>query len=704
MRFRTARHILLSILLTTSSIAFGGAIDSLRIAYDYAETIEERCDIKEALANVHQKENNYDQAIFHFQGLIELLPPTETERKADILLKIGKLYRKKEDVKNCIKSYELAKNWYTQTKAPPEKIAYSLGRLGRAYYSEAQYDSAMFYYMDAKEVYETNNIENEDYGNLLHYIGSVFKRQDNQEKACEYYNSEIEFGKKNGFKEIEVEGMYLSGICAESDSAALILHHECLKIYTELESENMQSLMYQLIAGAYQNLGNEDSTTHYLLKALEYRRKDKTSKSHLSSLLASIGSSYLRKGNINKAEEYMIEAQETCLMSEIKQDLRLQEIYSGFYDIYMAKGNYKKAVEYLNLYYAYRDSARDASHQDAIQEMELIYNDEQQKAQLAIVEKDRDLAQKESILAQESEANQALLNKLYLGGGLIVLILGGFVFIKYKESKKQQIIISAQTKQMQFQKELVEAKNKDITDSMVYASSIQQAILTSKEYISKMFSEFFVFYRPRDIVSGDFYWAYETNNKRFIAVGDCTGHGVPGAMMSMLGNAFLNEIVIESKIQEPSEVLNKLRSHVKRAMGSDKTKDGMDMSFCCIEGNRLTFAGANLPLYYISNNELTEIKGNKQPIGYQPIKETPFEQTTITLNAGDKIYLFSDGYADQFGGEKGKKYKYKTFRDRLFTISSETFNMQQSIVNEEFETWKGDFEQLDDVCVIGIKV
>jgi serine phosphatase RsbU (regulator of sigma subunit) len=400
----------------------------------------------------------------------------------------------------------------------------------------------------------------------------------------------------------------------------------------------------------------------------------------------------------------MVEAEFICLQSELKQDIRLEEIYGGFYDLYYSKKNYKKAVDYLHLYYAYRDSARDASHKNDIQEMELVYNDEQQKGQIAIAEKDRDLAQQESVIAKENEAHQAFLNKIFLIGTIIVLLLGAFVFIKYKESKKQQIIISAQAKQMQFQKELVEAKNKDIIDSMVYASSIQQAILTSKDYISKMFTEFFIFYRPRDIVSGDFYWAYETKGKRFIAVGDCTGHGVPGAMMSMLGNAFLNEIVIEREIHNPADVLDKLRSHVKKAMGSEKTKDGMDMSFCCLEGNKLTFAGANLPLYYISKGLFSELKGNKQPIGYQPTKELPFEQTTITLEAGDKIYLFSDGYADQFGGEKGKKYKYKTFRERLFHISSASFTQQQDIVNQEFENWKGDFEQLDDVCVVGLKV
>ncbi|MCH2235944.1 MAG: serine/threonine-protein phosphatase, partial [Crocinitomicaceae bacterium] len=355
--------------------------------------------------------------------------------------------------------------------------------------------------------------------------------------------------------------------------------------------------------------------------------------------------------------------------------------------------------------YLYRDSATSQEHQNAIQEMQLIYNTEKQEAELEILKKDNAIAENEKKRAQEESEYQSTITSYLSVGGIIVLLLGIFVFIKYRESQKQKALISEQKHMMEFQKALVEEKNKDITDSMIYASSIQKAIITSDDYFKEMFRDFFVIYKPKDIVSGDFYWAYETKDgKKLIAVGDCTGHGVPGAMMSMLGTAFLNEIVIERKTMRPGVVLERLRKQVKRALQNNESKDGMDMSFCLIEGSKMTFAGANLPVYVVRDGELTEIKGDKQPIGYQPTEEKPFTEHVFELQENDTLYLFSDGYADQFGGEKGKKYKYKTFRDRLKVVSQKALKEQREIITQEFDQWKGELEQLDDVCVVGVKI
>jgi len=151
-------------------------------------------------------------------------------------------------------------------------------------------------------------------------------------------------------------------------------------------------------------------------------------------------------------------------------------------------------------------------------------------------------------------------------------------------------------------------------------------------------------------------------------------------------------------------VLDKLREQVKKSLNSEERKDGMDMSFCCIDGKTLKFSGANLPLYILRKGDLTEVKGSKQPIGFQPLEDKPFVQEEMSLESGDHIYMFSDGYADQFGGPKGKKYKYKTFRDKLSDISNLSFTQQRKIIDEEFEVWKGDLEQLDDVCVLGVRI
>jgi serine phosphatase RsbU (regulator of sigma subunit) len=679
-------------------------VDSLKISFDYAETAEERFETQQLIAEYYYDTRSLDTAIFEYIKAIDMVPAEQLELKADLVTRVAKIYRHREEVSNQIIYYKAATELYVKANSAPEIVAKSYSHLGRSYYDEAQYDTAMVYYMDAKKVYEENKVVNEDYGNLLHFIGSVFKRQDNYDKACEYYQMEIDYGKKHGFKGIEVEGMYLSGICIEGDTARLRNDQKCLEIYQEIGSETAIALMYSLIAGGYKSIEMYDSALYYQMKSLEIYRQG-TKKSHLASLLADISRSYMRKRDFTTARKYLEEAEETARQSELKLFIRLEDIYGAYYELNYKQGKYKDAAEYLQLMYVYRDSARDTEHADAIQEMELVYNTEKQEAENALLKKDKAIANKEKKIAEDEAATQSFITLLFMIGGGLLLIAGVFTFIKYRESQKQKQVITEQKKEMQFQKELVEEKNKDIIDSMVYASSIQRAIITSEEYIANMFNDFFVFYKPRDIVSGDFYWAYKTEcGKRLIAVGDCTGHGVPGAMMSMLGTAFLNEIVIEGKEYHPPAILNKLRDHVKNSLQGNASKDGMDMSFCCIEDEKLTYSGANLPLYVLRAGELIEIKGNKQPIGYQPAGEVPFNEKLLDLERDDKLYLFSDGYADQFGGPKGKKYKYKTFRDKLSAISTMTFGQQRKIIDEEFEIWKGDLEQLDDVCVIGIKV
>ncbi|UKN00552.1 SpoIIE family protein phosphatase [Paracrocinitomix mangrovi] len=702
LRIINSKHILLLVVfIALFKPAFSENIDSLRLAYDYSEDAYKRINIQIEIAKEYYHRKSYDTSIFEFTKAISLIPNDSASLKAKTLEKLSKVYRKKEDMPNAIRTQKAAKDFYIQAGEGPETIAWQYASIGRGFYSEASYDSAMVYYMKSKEIFEKNEIHDESYGNLLHFIGSVFKRQGDDQKACEYYNEEVEFGKKYGYKHIEAEGLYLGGICIEDTRDALNNYFKCLTIYQEVESEKMMGLMYTLIAGAYANLDLNDSAIYYQEKWLKIC-EDGGEISHLASAHSTLAELLIRDNRLNEAEKHLAQALEIAKVAGVKAYIRFKDIYATYFNLSLAKKDYKNAVDYQSLWYSYRDSARNQEHQDAILEMDKIYNQEKQEAEH---QKELALKEKQSMLDKQEIENQSQMNKILMAASILVLALGIFVFIKYRESQKQKKIIHHQKQAMEFQKELVEAKNKDIMDSMVYASSIQKAINTSEDYISTMFKDVFVFYQPRDIVSGDFYWGYQTEDgKKLIAVGDCTGHGVPGAMMSMLGNAFLNEIVVEGKLYEPAAILDKLRNQVKKALQTESRRDGMDMAFCCIENNKLYFAGANLPLYVLRKGTLIEIKGNKQPVGYQPLKETPFTQEEFELQAEDQIYLFSDGYADQFGGPKGKKYKYKTFREKLADISSMSFSQQRKVISEEFEVWKGDLEQLDDVCVLGIKV
>jgi transcriptional regulator with GAF, ATPase, and Fis domain len=261
------------------------------------------------------------------------------------------------------------------------------------------------------------------------------------------------------------------------------------------------------------------------------------------------------------------------------------------------------------------------------------------------------------------------------------------------------------------QKEIIEEKNKHITDSIIYAKRIQQAILPPEEVFVNYLKNSFVLYKPKDIVSGDFYWIERKENKILFAVVDCTGHGVPGAFMSIIGYNGLNQIVNEYNISKPSEILNELNKNISRSLkqreDESKIRDGMDLSICCIdlENNTLEYAGANNPIFIVRNNKVIEIKADKHPIG-NFVGETEFRFTNkeLTLFKDDRLYLFSDGYADQFGGPRGKKMKYTRFRDLLLEHHEKPMKIQKELLDFVFEEWRGDLEQIDDVCVIGLKV
>jgi len=255
----------------------------------------------------------------------------------------------------------------------------------------------------------------------------------------------------------------------------------------------------------------------------------------------------------------------------------------------------------------------------------------------------------------------------------------------------------------------LENQHKNITDSLNYAQRIQEALLPSEEYFRKYFEDSFIYYKPKDIVSGDFFWIGEHGEKIFIAAADCTGHGVPGALMSMIGHELLDNTINISKIFNPSEVLEVMNKGLERTFSREKNvgtiiRDGMDIGLCVIDrGKRkIEFAGAFLPLYLIRDNHLIELKGDKYALG---MKQAGLKYTNseMDLLENDMLYLFSDGYVDQFGGSENKKFMYRRFRYLLMTIYRFPVDDQKSILEENFKTWMGNSPQIDDILVIGFK-
>jgi serine phosphatase RsbU (regulator of sigma subunit) len=267
------------------------------------------------------------------------------------------------------------------------------------------------------------------------------------------------------------------------------------------------------------------------------------------------------------------------------------------------------------------------------------------------------------------------------------------------------IIIDTDITKQKDAEELVSQKNQDITDSINYAKRIQAAILPANQQIIDSFNESFILYLPKDIVAGDFYWLEKTKDTILFAVADCTGHGVPGAMVSVICNNGLNRCVREYNITQPSKILDKTREIVIQEFAKSKEdiQDGMDIALCSIKGNKLNYSGANNPLIIIRNKEVIQIKADRQPIG-KYIRAEDFTNHTLDIQKDDMIYIFSDGFADQFGGKKCKKYRLTNLLILLTKISTKVLSEQHTILKEEFLSWKGTEDQIDDVCVMGVRV
>ncbi len=278
------------------------------------------------------------------------------------------------------------------------------------------------------------------------------------------------------------------------------------------------------------------------------------------------------------------------------------------------------------------------------------------------------------------------------------------------EILQQRDEVEIEKTKAEMQRDKMQNKYKGFSDSVNYARRIQKAILPSDQSLKQLFSEHFVLYQPRDVVSGDFYWVSEKGSKKIIVAADCTGHGVPGAFMSILGINFLNEIISKHRKISAAGILDKLRSLVIEALNNqqdnEEAKDGIDLGLCIfdLEKKTLQFAGANNSLYLIRNRELNITKGDRMPVGIHPKMHLSFTNKEIELLEGDAIYMFTDGYVDQFGWRNGKKFKTRQFQEQLIQLQDIPMKGQRIILENTISNWKGDLEQVDDILVMGIKI
>ena len=536
-------------------------------------------------------------------------------------------------------------------------ISYSFYNIGVIYRDLKEYDMALDYYNKSLAIREKAK-DTLGMAGSYNGIGVLYRRMEEYDKAIDYYKKSL--------------------ACSE-------IANDDVNVAQSYNNIGVVKVMQ----------GNLQEAFEYFDKAFEMH-KEKDNKGGMAKYYANVSYVYNKLGNFSKA---IASAEKSYAMyAEVDNKGELSSITHRLSKIYENTGDYKQSLSFYKKYISYRDSVYNERTTKEITQKEMQF--EFDKRMLS----DR-LARAEAEKIRELEHHQEIKEqRTYMySGGLILVLLIVFSVILYnrlKQSNRQKVIIEKQ-------KILVEEKNKEVLDSINYAKRIQSAILPPIDTIKKSIPNIFVFYRPKDIVAGDFYWYFKTNDRVLIAVADCTGHGVPGAMVSVICNNALNRAVNDFKLSEPAKILDKTAELVIQAFKKNEegVKDGMDISLCAfnLKDNLVAYSGAINSLYHIRKDQLNEIKGDKQPIGqYAEIK--PFTQHEIQLEKGDKVYLFTDGYPDQFGGEKGKKFMYKRFRELLLKVSSKNIDAQEQELEQELMGWKRDLEQVDDICVIGIEV
>ncbi len=609
----------------------------------------------------------------------------DDSNKVNAIYKLGtqyNLFKSKEHIPQFISALNLSKK--IGHKNNRAKIYLSL--VTTLFYNNI-YDLGMEYALEGLTFIQKEGQPHEQF--ILHgMLGNLCSKLGKYEKGKHYYYELLTY-KKNNNDQVGWANTHVNIAIGEMDQRnydSAIWHLSKAEII--LKRNNKQAYTANCVLGlAEAYLAKEDfiSATQ---KALESHAMYSISNNiyGITNCTYVLGAIKQKKGEHKQALEYFERSR--SLADSLKLVEARKDSYKNLAIEYAMLNDHKAAYENLTLFKQYDDSLDIEKQKGKMLEMEVKY----------------DITKKENLLLEQTaeiESQNKQRNFLLLGLSAILLLL--FIsFRAYKQKKNSADIIAKQ-------KHLVEDKQKEILDSINYAKRIQNAILAREEDIKKHLPESFLLYRPKDIIAGDFYFFEVTNTHIFYAAADCTGHGVPGALMSVVCSNSLTRCVKEFGLVKPGEILDKTRELVVETLkkSGEEVKDGMDISLIAFSRKNMQkdieWAGANNPLWYIKSNVLVEIKADKQPIGLYD-EPKPFTSHSISLDKGDMIFLFTDGYADQFGGPKAKKFKYKQFQEVLESISSKSSTEQVKILEDKFINWKGELEQVDDVCVVGIRI
>jgi len=648
--------------------------------------------------------------------------------------------------------------------------------IGLCYYFQGDYWKTINYWQQSLISFEAIN-DKAGISNIHNNIGAVYYSAGDETRALEYYQKSLEAAKEAADTlRIITVSLTIGNIFLDIDSTynkAQEYFLAALPLIESLGDHNAEGIATVNLGEIYYGRGELDTALYYYERSLDALKVSNSG--NVPFAMTCIGKVYMQREEFGKAIEIQKEAYEIAEMSDAKLEMTsslfgLAETYFRQGDITSSISTYRKAekiAEEIGANYELREVYRELSdsyavisdYQNAykylslkhdIDSLLLILSDDRQTELMNFSnnilkqekETEIEVLQQQSMIEQlKSRRQKAVI--IGIGSlGLLLLVLavrfykqtqyikGINVKIKgqHDEIKGQHDEIEAQRDEIEAQRDEVEAQRDlletqrdvvvlqkdEIIDSINYAKRIQSAMLPPEIYITELLNENFILYKPRDIVSGDFYWIKQVKQYIIVLAADCTGHGVPGALMSMLGISYLNEIVQRREITQANQILNELRKQIKFSLRQhgkpDEAKDGIDMALCVLDlkNMRMQYAGANSPLYLIRDvediSELQEIKPDRMPIGYYQGKDKTFTNLDIQLEIGDTFYIFSDGYIDQKGGKDNKKFMSKNFKNLLLEVHDQAMHDQKEILENTLSDWMGDHAQIDDLLVVGVRV
>jgi tetratricopeptide (TPR) repeat protein len=600
--------------------------------------------------------------------------------KAGYNFKTGNYNKALNQYKNALTIYQKIEN--------KKKIASTFNNIGIIYDRKGEYEKALEYLLKSLKIQESRGDRIEIAKNYLN-IGLLHMRIGNYEKANSFYNKSLkireELNDKKGLA-LTYNNMAILYYYMENYGKVRNYFEKAYNIYKGLNNKRRQAMTLSNLGEIYFEIGQLDKALESYKKCMEIEKKLKN-KRGLVGTYRLIAQVHTQRGEYDQALKNLKKSH--ILAKEIDSHTYLSNTYQALYNTYKAKNDYQQALKWHEKYLIMRDSILNESKNKQISELQTKYETKKKEQKIELLNKEKKV--------HELQIKKQRYFNYFIG--IIALVTMLFAIILLIQKRK----IKAAHKKLSHQQ-------KQITDSITYASRIQNAILPTNEQFSNILNkEHFILFRPKEIVSGDFYFIDQKNGKKIIAAVDCTGHGVPGAFMSLLGYSFLKEIIKSKNSLEPNIILDELREYIISSLRQTEEigtgKDGMDISLCIIDDKKqeIHFSGAYQVMLYVRDGNITRYKGDKMPIGIHYNKQNSFSKEIIKYNKGDEIYLFSDGYIDQFGGTKNRKFRLKNLEKNLTDIYKEPMINKKATLTKTFDDWKKGNEQLDDVVLIGLK-